>query len=524
MVPDAVVEGEVPEIAADGESISESDALEGETESESGADEATADGDRPKKRRRRRRRRRGPGDDTAAESAEARGDAVEARDENPDGEAAIDADDADGEDSPREDGESDDDDESEGEESEAGDSAESRSKRKRRRRRRRRGGGIKPSEDVAAAAPAPQQPARKNDESSRRRRRQRRDSEPAAEETPPAPEPARVSQDQIIIDIDETELTAVRDTFGEIDEFDELTLKGRRRAVLDDLSAELDVDVVDLTDRDAEDDEDDGESEGDDEADGEGDDAGPAPADAGSNGAEAPAAAGSDAEVAAEKKKRRRRRRRKKATPAMPELTCPPHKDFWELWASKFSAADFQREEDKADDSGSDDDDDARPESTARGEYGRTESGESESDTHDLSDRADRADRADRPDRAELPDADDHDVPLIDEAASEESLVRVDLNIGRRHGQKAAHVRSLLRRLTGLHGKAVKDLTVRDQSTLFRMDARHFEMVVARLDGSIVENVSLTLIYAQDDATATAPPVIDAEASVVADEPVPDEG
>src|SRR5690606_38750949 len=58
-----------------------------------------------------------------------------------------------------------------------------------------------------------------------------------------------------------------------------------------------------------------------------------------------------------------------------------------------------------------------------------------------------------------------------------------------------AHVRALLKRVTGLHGKAIKDLTVRDSNSLFRIDVRHYQTVVARLDGSIVEDISLTLVH-----------------------------
>jgi ATP-dependent RNA helicase DeaD len=512
---DESIELEAQESVAADEGETTLDAGDDADTGEAVAGEGTGEGDRPKKRRRRRRRRRGPGE-VAVEA-----DAVEAAagDERPENDG----------DAVSEDGESDDDsdaDEGESEETEgASEGGESRSKRKRRRRRRRRGGG-KPGEEVAAA-PAPQ-PTRdelsshsgssrpgSRAEAQRRRRRQRRDSEPATE-VQETPEPARVSQDQIIIDIDETELTAVRDTFGEIDEFDELTLKGRRRAVLDDLSAELDVDVVDLTDRDAEDDADEDEDDG--EAEAELDEPEAARVDAESSAEPTPVA--EPESEAGDKKKRRRRRRRKKAAPALPELTCPPHKDFWEVWASKFSAADFKRDEDSGDEA-SDDEDDIRTEAQSVDTDG--------AEGNDLNDRPDAQHGSDG--------ADDGDVPLIDTAPPEDALVRVDLNIGRRHGQKAAHVRSLLRRLTGLHGKAVKDLTVRDQNTLFRMDARHFDMVVARLEGSIVESVSLTLVYAQDDAPTpgSALETVDAQPDrddpsrppewpTSVDVPIPDEG
>ncbi|KIG13339.1 hypothetical protein DB30_08106 [Enhygromyxa salina] len=312
-----------------------------------------------------------------------------------------------------------------------------------------------------------------------------------------------MSQDEIVIDIDIDELSAVRTEFGEIDELDELTLKGRRRAVLDDLTDE--VEVEDLTERDAEDLTEQDDDDDDDDAaelDPSGEEplaADPDPSSAAQDDAPEPASASADevtataasaedqpqvdadndsdsdssGESEGDKKKRRRRRRRKKAPVAPPELTCPPHKDFWEIWAGKFSAADFAREEDSKD-AETDTDDDIQVE-TVRPAAPFAE-----------------------------PEVDDSSVPVIQDAPGDDALVRVGLNIGRKHGHKAAHVRALLRRVTGLHGKAVKDLTVRDQNSLFRMDGQHFETVVARLDGSVVDSIALTLVKMTElDADAT---------------------
>src|SRR5690606_26378833 len=58
---------------------------------------------------------------------------------------------------------------------------------------------------------------------------------------------------------------------------------------------------------------------------------------------------GDDADLSedeAKRRKRRRRRRRKKKpeVAAAPELTAPPHKDFWEVWAAKFTYREFEDE------------------------------------------------------------------------------------------------------------------------------------------------------------------------------------
>ncbi|WP_181233768.1 DEAD/DEAH box helicase [Enhygromyxa salina] len=485
--------------ASESERTSESEGEAAAPASEDASEASEDDDGKPKKRRRRRRRRSQSGEDGAEDSS---GEAtrVAAEDRSGDGGDGVDGDDD-------EQGQADEQDDV---------TADGSPRRKRRRRRRRRGGKSDgeqapastqaPSEAFSARARASDGAARGEGGSRRRRRRHRGDDAPRDEV---APEPPRVSQDEIVIDIDIDELSAVRTEFGEIDELDELTLKGRRRAVLDDLTDE--VEVEDLTERDAEDDgdtEQDGDDEletGDHEPSGEqplaadpGVASSPADADAlsvaaapTSDGpvaeAQPAAAAGSEASEDAEdaedaegdKKKRRRRRRRKKAAVVTPELTCPPHKDFWELWAGKFTAADFVREEDSKD-------------------------AETEADAED----EDEVEVARPAAPFAAPEAEDSLVPLIpviQDAPVDDSLVRVGLNIGRRHGHKAAHVRALLRRLTGLHGKAVKDLTVRDDNSLFRMDVRHFETVVARLDGSVVDSIELTLVQISDLDADAAP-------------------
>jgi superfamily II DNA/RNA helicase len=435
---------ETSDLASDDEAV-ESDGADGSEE-------------RPRRRRRRRRRRK-PMPGEQVEQSVASEPSTDLDDRSDRSELAEEDDDEDDDERPASveaDSETDEDDD------------DRPKKRRRRKRRRGRGPG-------AAAAPSSeeQQPAAEPDKKKRRRRRRRGKSaddgngeNESEAEVEVIEENTRVSQDEIIIDIDEQELTAVRDEFGEIDEFDELTLKGRRRAVLEDLTEEMEVE--DLTDRDAEDEEEfesEGEFESEPEA-GTAPEVAPMPEEASESEAqdEAEDEASPAEQAEAPGKKKKRRRRRKKKTPApVPELTCPPHKDFWEVWAAKFSAKDFQREEDSKDSDETVEEEPPAPVAVVEAEP-------------------------------------DSEVPIIEDAPDEDTLVRVGLNIGRRHGHKAAHVRALLKRLTGLHGKAVKDLTVREHSSLFRMDVRHFDTVVGRLDGSVVESVTLTLVQLGEDS------------------------
>ncbi len=150
-------------------------------------------------------------------------------------------------------------------------------------------------------------------------------------------------------------------------------------------------------------------------------------------------------------------------------MTCPPHKDFWEIWAAKYSAADFQREED------------SRP----------------EPEPDPVPAPASRAFTAEP--------APESDVPLL-ETNGDATWIRVSLNVGRRHGHKSAGVRALLKRLTGLHGRAIKDLTVRDSTSLFRMDESHLEGVATNLDGNLVGEVNLSLLKIDEDGVALRVP------------------
>ncbi|MCA9712765.1 MAG: hypothetical protein KDK70_43450, partial [Myxococcales bacterium] len=57
-------------------------------------------------------------------------------------------------------------------------------------------------------------------------------------------------------------------------------------------------------------------------------------------------------------------------------------------------------------------------------------------------------------------------MPAVED---EDSFVRVRLNVGRKHGKKAAHIRELLAESFGLARKAVRDLTVGEASSRFRL-------------------------------------------------------
>lgn len=70
-------------------------------------------------------------------------------------------------------------------------------------------------------------------------------------------------------------------------------------------------------------------------------------------------------------------------------------------------------------------------------------------------------------------------MPAVED---EQDFVRVRLNVGRKHGKKAAHIRELLAESFGLARKAVRDLTVGEASTRFRLGA----MALARLEELIV--------------------------------------
>jgi ATP-dependent RNA helicase DeaD len=381
----------------------------------------------------------------------------------------------------------------------ADDDEQPKRKRRRRRRRRRKGGddatgdeaGAEEAQASEGEPPAETEAATETDEAAdpgdggrkrKRRRRRRRKGAGGEQAPPPAP---KLSQDSIVIDIDESELEVVRTEFGDIDELGDLTVKGRRRAVMDELSDE--VVIEDLSEKDAalrakaeaeeegeEEDAEEGE-EADETAESgeheqvEAEQAPPAgvPSDAEAKdgdqaASDKPEAAteGDQAEGEAPKKKRRRRRRKKKAAPPPPELTAPPHKDFWEVWASKYTWKDFERDADTV------------PE--------------------------------EEPPRAQPRDS-------AAEEVDEGEFIRVELNLGRAHGKKSAAVRNLLASRCGLRGKSVRDLTVRDKTTLFRIPVSRFEHVQSRITGHEVADIILHL--SQVGEQNTTPLRVDAPAA-----------
>ncbi|HFE44961.1 MAG TPA: hypothetical protein ENJ18_05620, partial [Nannocystis exedens] len=397
----------------------------------------------------------------------------------------------------------------------------------RRRRRRRRRGRRKPgSEDTATANAAKasntdedtatteaQEPVAatadtkaSTEESAtaeesptrRRRRRRRRSSAGSANSTSstsstnnestrqakPQPIP-RVSQDEIIIDIDESELDAVRDHFGEVDELDDLTLKSRRRAVIDTLHDE--VEIVDLSSEDA--------SAEEEEPDKPETQAADTHADPESSAATASQESSDESE--APKKRRRRRRRRKTQSAEMPELTAPPHKDFWEVWSTRFTFTDFE--------------DDKYLDKSELEEQAREAEAEAKAEAAAKEARSAPRRRARRSDQGEIPEA---------------SFVKIRLNLGRRHGQKAATIRALLRDQLGLEGRVIRDLTVRDASTLFRSPEDDYERISSVLNG--VEIGGVTIAVARPDSPKTdlraPPPELPAANDKPANSPGPSSG
>jgi ATP-dependent RNA helicase DeaD len=370
--------------------------------------------------------------------------------------------------------------------------AEGEQGRKRRRRRRRgrgAGEGPRPGGEATERAAAPTDAAASGDDDAdegdddaegdvaadgsdpnqrgrgrRRRRRGRRRTGAGAAE--PAAPPQQVvvpqrpaGQDEIVVDIDESELQLVRDQFGEIDELDDFTLKARRRGVLDTLAEE--VELEDLTARDrveppsaaandaegATDDEDDDEAEA----------------------SEGDAETSTDAAAEDDQRGKRRRRRRKKkkveAEPPPPALMVPPHKDFWEVWATHFNYRDFE------DPVSQEPEPDPEPEPTrVRGDFG-----------------------ADAPGNG-----------------GDDEWVNVRLSVGRSHAKKAADIRDLLADRTGLTGKSVRNLTVGDRDTEFQIGRRSWARLARAfgpdvvIDGVTAEVTLLTVLEPVPDAGADA--------------------
>ncbi|TPV93955.1 MAG: DEAD/DEAH box helicase [Myxococcales bacterium FL481] len=406
--------------------------------------------------------------------------------------------------------------------SEAGSEDDAAPRRRRRRRRRGRNAAESTSEAESPAAPAtddaqPEElpPATGDDDTGRRRGRSRRRSRSRGAPRPEAPRSVSVRQDEILIDIDENELAAVRSEFGEVNELDDLTVKGRRRGLMDELEDE--VTLEDLSSRDAAvadvssdtglDEEDDDEEDDADVDVGERDDAAvSAPADAvedtraepddGTTPASLPADDGtSDSEDAtaeatssdaptgdATKKKRRRRRRKKKsAPPPLPELTAPPHKDFWEVWAAKYTHRDFEA-------------DDYRDANAAK-DVPTPPPAPVVSVT-----RGAAAGTAPRPRPKTSSETNSPPAAYVD----------VVLNLGREHRYKSADVRALLRDEAQARGRAVRDLTVHETSTSFRLDAQLVDSVSSSLAEREIDGQRLELRRADqpetpDDADGAPP-------------------
>lgn len=387
---------------------------------------------------------------------------------------------------------------------------EGRRRRRRRRRRKRRGdaqgtpleAGETSQDDASedeedddegdddvAASPADEtssEGAAEESEGRGRRRRRRGQRRRPRVEAAPAPQ---VSQDQIVIDIDETELEIVRDEFGEIDELDDLTLKGRRRGVIDALQEEVELEDLSETD-----------------------DSGPAPALAASQ----PPAEAADAEVESEgdaeddagdgdeselsedeakrRKRRRRRRKKKKAEPITPELTAPPHKDFWEVWAARFTYQEFEDD---------------------RFRGGTAATADDEDDDETEEDTAPPAAPPQRPNRARTSTPHHGTAPtsasLPTAPEPDGDFIHCALNVGRIHGKKSAHIRELLASDFDLTGKSIRDLTVGDEMTSFRIGVASYERLSAGLLGYVFDDVELVLTRldppeARTEAAEASPP------------------
>ena len=69
--------------------------------------------------------------------------------------------------------------------------------------------------------------------------------------------------------------------------------------------------------------------------------------------------------------------------------------------------------------------------------------------------------------------------------------MRVSLNIGRKHGQKSADIRAILKERAGLTGRTVRDLTVRTATTLFRVSQARVEMLQEGVRGFEVADTLL---------------------------------
>jgi len=154
---------------------------------------------------------------------------------------------------------------------------------------------------------------------------------------------------------------------------------------------------------------------------------------------------------------------------ALPELTAPPHKDFWEVWATKFTYQDF--EDGKYTPPNDVPEVEEAPPAPVPADRPARQSAPRSAPSRGPrpgSTREPRGDYGPPPARTPPP-------PRPATAASSEQddteFCKVCLNLGRSHGHKAATIRALLRDHLGLEGRAIRDLTVRDADTLFRVHA-----------------------------------------------------
>ncbi|MDC0667512.1 DEAD/DEAH box helicase [Nannocystis radixulma] len=302
---------------------------------------------------------------------------------------------------------------------------------------------------------------------------------------PPAPAPRRPSQEEIVIDIDEAELEVVTTEFGELDNIDEFALLDRRQAVIETLQEEGEVELEDVSSRDAAVQADAGEAEAevevdeDDEAETEAETETETEADTEAEASAEPSAEPSEAGDADGKKRRRRRRRKKAAPLAPPELTAPPHKDFWEVWSSKYSARDF--DDSKFGPAHVEPEPVAPPPAPVAAPVAAPSPAPA------------------RPARPHTPaSAPARPAPAASADADDREYTKVQLNLGRVHGHKSSSIRNLLRDYLGLEGRSIRDLTVRDASTLFRIHDGEVDRCQAVLTAVVVDGIGLALERAEN--------------------------
>ena len=91
--------------------------------------------------------------------------------------------------------------------------------------------------------------------------------------------------------------------------------------------------------------------------------------------------------------------------------------------------------------------------------------------------------------------------------ADDGEFIKVCLNLGRSHGHKAATLRGLLRDSLGLEGRAIRDLTVRDVDTLFRVHQDELPRIQGALASVRGGDAPLTIQAVEDHSDALrAPP------------------